>query len=47
MSVDDYEDAIERWARGRYPDLHESEIAAFVAEETENELDDSDSPGWQ
>jgi hypothetical protein len=45
MSVDDYEDAIERWARGRYPDLHESEIAAFVAEETENELDDSDALG--
>ena len=32
MSVADYEDAIERWARDRYPDLHDSEIAAFVAE---------------
>ena len=32
MSVADYEDAIERWARDRYPNLHESEIAAFVAE---------------
>jgi proteasome lid subunit RPN8/RPN11 len=32
MSIADYDDAIERWARDRYPDLHDSEIAAFVAE---------------
>jgi len=47
VSVDDYEDAIERWARDRYPDLHDSEIAAFVAEETESKLDDSEALGWQ
>ena len=46
-SVTDHEDAIERWARERYPDLHDSEIAAFVAEKTGSESDDSDSPGWQ
>ena len=47
VSADDYENAIARWARDRYPDLHDSEIAAFVAEETDSESDDSDALGWQ
>jgi len=47
MPVADHEDAIERWARDRYPDLHDSEIAAFVAEHADSRLDDPDLPGWQ
>ena len=47
MPVADYEDALERWARDRYPDLHDSEIATFVAEHADSQLDDPDAFGWQ